>query len=44
MGIKKKRVHINLVGNSSSGKIGGTKGGKGRRKGAVAIKPGTGRP
>ena len=40
MGIKKKRVHINLIGSGSVGKFGSSKGRKGGRKGGVAIKPG----
>ena len=48
MGVKKKRVYINLVGNSSVGKMGGAKGRKGGRKGGAIVvgKPGrpTGRP
>ena len=42
---EKKRIHINLIGTSGrSGKLGGGKTRKGGRKGAVAVKPGMGRP
>tara|TARA_R110002020_G_C15924837_1_gene743232 strand:- start:43 stop:189 length:147 start_codon:yes stop_codon:yes gene_type:complete len=41
---KKKRVHINLIGSGSVGKFGSSKGRKGGRKGATALKPGGGRP
>jgi hypothetical protein len=44
MGTKKKRVYINLVGNSSVGKIGGSKGRKGGRKPGAVVRPGGGRP
>jgi hypothetical protein len=42
MGIKKKRVYINLVG-SGSGAIKGSKGKKGGRKPSMSVKPGKGR-
>tara|TARA_R100000458_G_C8267259_1_gene242245 strand:- start:494 stop:649 length:156 start_codon:yes stop_codon:yes gene_type:complete len=37
MGVKKKRVHINLIGSGSVGKFGSSKARKGGRKGARAV-------
>ena len=39
MSTKKKRVHINLIGSTGSGKFRGSKGRKGGRKAGASLTP-----